>query len=279
MRSSRQVKDLIKNMSKQRGIHAQLLLRNYMFERLLERIAHSDFNQHFVLKGGVLAASIIGVDLRSTMDMDATIQGYPVNQGAIEKAFLDIVSISLEDGVILSLEKVEPIRDEADYNGFRLSILAQLDQVRLPLKVDLTTGDKITPKEIEYQYQLLLEDRKIEVLAYPIETVLAEKLETMITRGTTNTRLRDFYDIYALLETKKAGFNNDLLQKAFLSTANHRGSEGLLKDGETILNEVFQSDYMEQLWTRYQQQYPYAIDINWKAIENAVLQLWKMSIQ
>lgn len=277
MKSSRQVKDLIKNMSKQRGINAQLLLRNYMFERLLERIAHSDFSQHFVLKGGVLIASIIGVDLRSTMDMDATIQGYPMKQDAIEKAFLDIVGIPLDDGVNLSLVKVDQIRDEADYNGFRLSILAQMDQVRLPLKVDLTTGDKITPKEIHYHYQLLLEERKIDILAYTLETVLAEKLETMITRGTANTRLRDFYDIYALLETQAENLKENHLKNAFLFTANHRGSVVLLEEGDAILSEIFQSVYMEQLWNRYQKQYPYATDISWKAIENAVIRLWRMS--
>lgn len=277
MKSSRQVKDLIKNMSKKRGIHAQLLLRNYMFERLLERIAHADFSQHFVLKGGVLVASIIGVDLRSTMDMDATIQGYPMNQDAIEKAFLEIVAISLEDGVSLSLAKVEQIRDEAEYMGFRLSIHAQMEQVRLPLKVDLTTGDKITPKEIEYQYQLLLEERKINILAYTIETVLAEKLETMIARGTANTRLRDFYDVYALLETQEANLKEDQMQRALLSTANHRGSFGLLEEGEVILQEIFQSNHMEQLWNRYQQHYSYAADITWKTIEQAVWRLWNMS--
>ena len=277
MKSSRQVKDLIKKMSQKRGINAQLLLRNYMFERLLERIAHSDFSQHFVLKGGVLVASIIGVDLRSTMDLDATIQGYPMNLEAIEKAFMDIMTLPLDDGVILSLVKVEQIRDEAEYNGFRLSILAQMDQVRLPLKVDLTTGDKITPKEIQFHYQLLLEERKIDILAYTIETVLAEKLETMITRGTANTRLRDFYDIYALLETQEESLKDHQLQKALLSTANHRGSDSLLEEGNAILLEIFQSVYMEQLWNRYQKQYPYAADISWKAIEKAVLRLWEMS--
>ena len=277
MKSSRQVKDLIKNMSKQKGINAQLLLRNYMFERLLERIAHSNFNQHFVLKGGVLMASLIGVDLRSTMDMDATIQGYPMNREAIEKAFLDIVAIPLEDGVTLSLEKVEPIRDEAEYNGFRLSILAQMDQVRLPLKVDLTTGDKITPKEIQYHYQLLLEERKIDILAYTIETVLAEKLETMISQGTANTRLRDFYDIYALFGTQEKNLLASQVKKALLSTANHRGSVGLLEEGDAILREIFESEHMAQLWNRYQKQYPYAADITWQAIEQAVIHLWKMS--
>lgn len=277
MKSSRQVKDLIRNLSKERGVNAQLLLRNYLFERLLERIAHSDFSQHFVLKGGVLIASIIGVDLRSTMDMDATIQGYPLNQDAIEKAFLGILAIPLEDGVIFSLGKVLPIRDEAEYAGFRLSIQAQMDQVRLPLKVDLTTGDQITPKEIRYSYQLLLEERQIDILAYPLETVLAEKLETMVSLGVANTRLRDFYDVYALLATQNESLKEDLMQKALLSTANRRGSVGLLAEGDTILAEIFQSQHMEQLWNRYQQQYPYASDITWQAIQKAVLQLWKMS--
>lgn len=277
MNSSRQVKDLIKNMSRKKGINAQLLLRHYLFERLLERIGHSDFSQHFVLKGGVLVASIIGVDLRSTMDMDATIQGYPLDQDAIEKAFLAILAIPLEDGVTLSLGKVEPIRDEAEYKGFRLSIQAQMERVRLPLKVDLTTGDRITPKEIQYQYQLLLEERKIDILAYTVETVLAEKLETMISRGTANTRLRDFYDVHALLETQQESIQEDQMKKALLSTATYRGSAGLLEQGDTILTDLFQSPYMEQLWKRYQRQYAYAADISWKAIENAVWQLWKMS--
>lgn len=230
-----------------------------------------------MLKGGVLIASIIGVDLRSTMDMDATIQGYPLNQDAIEKAFLDILAIPLEDGVIFSLGKVLLICDEAEYAGFRLSIQARMEQVRLPLKVDLTTGDQITPKEIRYSYQLLLEERQIDILAYPLETVLAEKLETMVSRGVANTRLRDFYDVYALLATQNESLKENLMQKALLSTANQRGSVGLLAEGDTILAEIFQSQHMEQLWNRYQQQYPYATDITWQVIEKAVLQLWKMS--
>ena len=156
-------------------------------------------------------------------ELPIRIPGYPMNREAIEKAFLDIVAIPLEDGVSLSLEKVEPIRDEAEYNGFRLSILAQMDQVRLPLKVDLTTGDKITPKEIQHHYRLLLEERKIDILAYTIETVLAEKLETMISRGTANTRLLDFYDIYALFGTQEENLLAGQVKKALLSTANHRG--------------------------------------------------------
>lgn len=277
MKSSRQVKDLIKNISKQRGINAQLLLRNYMFERLLERIASSDFNEHFILKGGVLVASIIGIDLRSTVDIDATIQGYPMNQASIEQAFINIVNVPLEDGVTMSLTKIEPIRDEATYNGFRLSIHAQMEQVRLPLKVDLTTGDAITPHKIEYAYKLFLEERNIDILAYPIETVLAEKLETMLTRGLANTRLRDFYDIYALMETQQERLKSTELRKALDSTSAHRKSENILKAGDMILAEIFNDDHMSQLWKRYQKQYPYAATVAWEDVEKAVLRLWKMS--
>ena len=277
MKSSRQVKDRIRNLSKQKGIHAQLLLRNYLFERLLERISLSNFNEHFVLKGGVLVASMIGVDLRSTMDMDATIQGYPMTEPAIEDAFLNILAIPLEDGVTLTLTKIERIRDEASYEGFRLSIQAQMEQVRLPLKVDLTTGDKLTPKEIQYRYELLLEERQIEILAYNTQTVLAEKLETMIARGTANTRLRDFYDVYALLAVQTRSLEKEQMQKALLATAEHRGSAELLGDGTVILAEIFSSAHMAQSWERYQQQYPYAANISWKEVEKAVLQLWDMS--
>jgi predicted nucleotidyltransferase component of viral defense system len=250
-----------------------------MFERLLERIANSDFNQHFILKGGILVASIIGVDLRSTMDMDATIQEYPMNQEAIEKAFLNILAVPIDDGVTFTISKIEDIRDEAAYNGFRLSMNAQMDQVRLPLKVDLTTGDAITPKEVQYRYHLLLENRSIELLAYPLETVLAEKMETMITRGTANTRLRDFYDVYALIETQEEKLHTDLLQKALLSTAVKRGSEKLLADGDIILMEIFSSISMRRLWTQYQKNYSYASTITWEAVETSVIRLWKMSSQ
>lgn len=143
--------------------------------------------------------------------------------------------------------------------------------------MDLTTGDQITPKEIRYSYQLLLEERQIDIFAYPLETVLAEKLETMISRGVANTRLRDFYDVYALLATQIERLKEDLMQKALLSTANQRGSVGLLAEGDAILAEIFQSPHMKRLWNRYQQQYPYAADIAWQAIQKAVLHLWKMS--
>lgn len=152
-----------------------------------------------------------------------------------------------------------------------------MEQVRIPLKIDLTTGDAITPHKTEYTYKLFLEERNIDILAYPIETVLAEKLETMFSRGLANTRLRDFYDIYALMETKGENLEDTKLRKALVSTSTTRGSEHLLKNGDTILAEIFNSDHMAQMWERYQKQYPYAATIGWRNVEIAVLHLWKMS--
>lgn len=200
MKNLRQLKDLIKNMSRENNINAQILLRNYMLERLLERISLSDFGDKFILKGGMLIAALVGIDMRSTVDMDATIKSYPVTKESIEDAFDNILSVSIDDGVSMEFKGIEDIRTEDEYNGFRVSLEARMENARIPLKVDITIGDKITPKEVIYTFKLLLEDRSIDILAYNIETVIAEKLETIISRGIANTRMRDFYDIYILLK-------------------------------------------------------------------------------
>lgn len=247
MRNLRQLKDLIKNMAKEKNINAQILLRNYMLERLLERIALSEFKDNFILKGGMLVAGLVGVDMRSTVDMDATIKSYPVSLETI-KYFLDsILSMEIDDGVDIKLIKIDEIRAEDDYAGFRVSLEAQMDNARIPLKIDITTGDKITPKEVVYTHDLLLEDRSIEILAYNIETVVAEKLETLIARGIANTRMRDFYDIYILSKVQGHNIDNDILTKALMSTSKKRGSESVLLDGDLIISEVFDSYILKDI--------------------------------
>lgn len=274
MKTSRQLKDLINNIAKEKDINAQILLRNYMLERLLERISISEFMDKFILKGGMLVAAIVGVDMRSTIDMDATIKAYPATEKSIKDAFDTILSVSINDGVQIIFIKIEEIRAEDEYNGFRVSLEALIDNARIPLKVDITTGDKIIPKEVVYSFDLLLEDRSISILAYNIETVLAEKVETIISRGIANTRMRDFYDIYILLKLQGHNIDNDLLTKALISTAKKRGSFNLLSDGELILKEVFSDDSSYTHWSRYQRKYTYANDILWKDIEISVMELW-----
>lgn len=276
MKSARQLKDLIRNVAKQKDVNSQLLMRNYMLERLLERISVSELKDKFILKGGMLVAALVGIDMRSTMDMDATIKGFPVTEGALKDAFEKILSSPVDDGVEMKLIKIETIRDENEYNGYRLSIQSKLERMTIPLKVDITTGDEIIPKEIIYSFDLLIEDRTIEILAYNIESVLAEKLETIVSRGLANTRMRDFYDIHILLKIQGERIDPSVLSSAVLATSEKRGSTNLLQDGPQILDEVFQSSESKQMWTRYQNQFVYADEISWNEIKDSTLHLWRL---
>lgn len=274
MKNLRQIKDLIKNMAKEKDINAQILLRNYMLERLLERISLSEFKDNFILKGGMLVAALVGVDMRATVDMDATIKSYPVSLETIQDALDAILSVEIDDGVHMKLMKIDDIRAEDNYTGFRVSLEAHMDNARIPLKIDITTGDKIIPKEVVYKFDLLLEDRSIEILAYNIETVIAEKFETLIARGIVNTRMRDFYDIYILSKVQGHNIDIDTLAQAIISTSEKRGSKDLLLDGELIINEIFESSTMSSHWTRYQKKYSYADDISWDEIKEVVSEMW-----
>lgn len=274
MNNLRQLKDLIKNLSKENNLNAQILLRNYMLERLLERISLSDFRDKFILKGGMLIAALVGIDMRSTVDMDATIKSYPVTEKSIIDAFDHILSVPIEDGVRMEFKGIEEIRAEDEYDGFRVSLEARMESARIPLKVDITTGDEITPKEVVYTFDLLLEDRSIDILAYNIETVIAEKLETIISRGIANSRMRDFYDIYILLKVHGNKVNKSLLAEAVMATAKRRGSLDVLLEGQLILEEVFTSEILQGYWARYQKKYSYANDISWEEITEVVFTIW-----
>ncbi|NLZ51598.1 MAG: nucleotidyl transferase AbiEii/AbiGii toxin family protein [Thermoanaerobacteraceae bacterium] len=274
MKNLRQLKDLIRNISRENNINAQILLRNYMLERLLERISLSDFRDRFILKGGMLIAALVGIDMRSTIDMDATIKSYPVTEETVVDAFEHILSVPIDDGVKMEFKGIEEIRAEDEYKGFRVSLVARMETARIPLKVDITTGDEITPKEIVYTFDLLLENRSIDILAYNLETVLAEKLETILSRGVANTRMRDFYDIYILLKVHGYKIDHALLAEAVVATSKRRGSSDVLSDGRLILIEVFESDILQGHWSRYQKNYSYAGDISWEEIKEVVLTMW-----
>ena len=192
IKTSRQLKDLIRNLSKTKSADAQLLMRNYMMERFLERMSLSAYHDKFILKGGMLVAALVGLDARSTMDMDATVKGVNVSVEDVENIIATIVSVPMDDGVTFYVKRITEIMDEAEYPGIRVNMETKFDGVTTPLKIDISTGDAITPKEVNYRFKLMLEDRSIDVLAYNLETVLAEKLETVITRTTTNTRMRTF---------------------------------------------------------------------------------------
>lgn len=269
--TSRQLKDLVRNLSLKSGIEAQALFRKYMMERFLERLAVSKYNQNFILKGGLLVSSFVGVESRSTMDIDTTIKGMNLSINDMGEVINEILNISLDDNVVFRMIKVSEIMEEADYGGLRFSLDAILDGAKIPLKIDVSTGDVITPKEMKYAYKLMFEDRKIPIMAYPIETVLAEKLETIISRSTTNTRMRDFYDIHILLKSQDVDYRT--LSNALKRTANKRGSLKLLENAEEVLNAIETDEAIKKLWNVYCDKFTYVNDFSWEEVMTSVCKL------
>lgn len=222
IKTSKQLKDLIRNLSRKKSADAQVLLRNYMMERFLERISISDYKDRFILKGGMLVAAMVGLDARSTMDLDATIKGSDLNVKEAESIINSIISVPLDDGVAFHVKQISEIMDGAEYPGIRVSMETVFDGVVTPLKIDISTGDVITPREIRYSFRLMLEDRSIEIWAYNLETVLAEKLETVISRHVSNTRMRDFYDIHILYQLYGASLSMSMILSRLVDTFSSR---------------------------------------------------------
>ena len=277
IKTARQLKDLIRNLSKDKSADAQILMRNYMMERFLERISLSEYRDKFILKGGMLVAAMVGLDARSTMDIDATVKGATVGIEEVENMIASIISVPVDDGVEFRVKRISEIMDEAEYPGIRISMETEFDGVITPLKTDISTGDAITPREVRYSFKLMLEDRSIEIWAYNLETVLAEKLETIITRTTTNTRMRDFYDIYILDQLYGNTLNRQTLYNALLATAKKRGTERHLAEAVDVLNEVESSPVMQKLWESYRRKFSYAADLEWNIIMRAVRSLYALS--
>ena len=275
MNTSTQLKALIRNLSKEKSVQAEIILRNFMLERLLERISLSPFRDKFILKGGMLIATMVGIDTRSTMDMDATIRGIPLTEAALTEAMKEILACPVDDGVKMILKGFENIRDESEYPGIRVSIEAILDKTRQVMKVDITSGDKITPQAVEYSFKLLFENRSINILAYNLETVLAEKLETILSRSTANTRMRDYYDVYILTTLRAQDINWSLFPQALKNTAEKRGSYShLLETGDDIMGEIEQSQVLANLWSRYKQKNSYVDDLTWRQVIESVKMLY-----
>lgn len=261
MKNAMSLKARMKNMAKEKKVSAQLLLQNYMLERLLERISLSRYKDYFILKGGFLIAAMVGLDTRSTMDMDCTIKGYPVTEEQIQDMFEEISNIDIKDDITFTFESIGEIREGDEYAGYRVTLSANFSPMKVPLKLDVTTGDIITPKEMEFSYKLMLEDRSIDVLAYNLETVLAEKLETVISRGDQNTRPRDYYDIYILTKLFDKNIDFAVLRDAIFATAKKRRSEKQLVLYRDTMNIVHASITMNKFWKDYRAGFDYAKSI------------------
>ena len=271
MKNAIQLKAIIKNIAKNKNISAALVLQNYMLERFLERVSLSRYHDNYIIKGGFLIASMVGLDSRATMDMDATIKGYPVNEEAIRKMVEDIIAVPVEDAIHFCLKSVREIREGDEYTGYRVALTANYEKMAVPLKLDITTGDKITPREIEYSYKLMMEDRSIRVLAYNLSTILAEKLETVVSRGDQNTRPRDYYDIYSLSKLQAENIDIDSLKAALSATTAKRGSSELMMQYAEIMRTVKSSDVMKRQWDNYRKDFDYAAGIEFEETCDAVV--------
>lgn len=271
MKNAIQLKAIIKNIAKNKNISAALVLQNYMLERFLERVSLSRYHDNYIIKGGFLIASMVGLDSRATMDMDATIKGYPVNEEAIRKMVEDIIAVPVEDAIHFCLKSVREIREGDEYTGYRVALTANYEKMAVPLKLDITTGDKITPREIEYSYKLMMEDRSIRVLAYNLSTILAEKLETVVSRGDQNTRPRDYYDIYILSKLQVENIDIDSLKAALSATTAKRGSSELMMQYAEIMRTVKSSDVMKRQWDNYRKDFDYAAGIEFEETCDAVV--------
>lgn len=264
--SPRQLKDWINNEAQKNNLIANTVLQNYMMERLLERISVSKYNNNIILKGGFLIGAIVGIDMRSTLDMDTTIKGVPVNREEIEEIFNDILSINLDDNVTFRITNIKSIHDDGDYDDFRVSIEACFYTIRVNMKVDITTGDIIIPEEIEYSFKLMFENREILIKAYNLYTILAEKIESIIVRNVANTRARDYYDVYILTRIPKRDIDFEILRNAIWKKAEERGTLTYIEKKEKYLKDIEESDDLYKIWGSYVQKFPYAEGIQFSEI-------------
>lgn len=262
----------IKNMAKDRGIPAQQLQQNFLIEQVLKLIAKSSYKDSFIVKGGYLIGQLIGLDKRTTMDLDVTLKGTTLSQENLITIFEEILSDS-DDVFSFEVDKLEPIRQDDEYGGFSLKLNATFDTLREVVFIDITTGDKITPREITYSMPSLFTNETIEVWTYNLETVLAEKLETIISRGVASTRPRDRYDLFTLYHFRKDEINFDVLREALANTVEKRGSKEAIDIWKSQLNSIETDKYQKQLWTRYQRQFKYAQDISFEKSVQIVREL------
>lgn len=272
-KNAMQLKAYIKNKAAEKNISAQLVMQNYMLERLLERISISEYKNNFILKGGFLISAIVGLDTRATMDLDTTIKGFDLTISNLQEIFERICSVKIEDDVTFEMYNISEIREDDEYPGYRVHLKSLYPPLAVPLTVDVTTGDKITPREIEYTFKLLFDDKTISIMAYNLETVLAEKLETVISRGQANTRPRDFYDIHILYSLRGNSCDMSILKQALEQTTLKRGSIDRLKDYKEIINSIMDSEKTQRFWNKYREDFNYAADITFETVCRTIIEV------
>ena len=276
MKTPEQLKGTIRSMAAKKNLRAQEVLQMFLFERILERMANSRFKDNFILKGGLLISSMIGITERTTMDMDTTVRGIQMEEDEIVSAVKEIVAIDVEDGIVFEYKGIEPIREEDAYNNFRVHLQAKYGKIDSPMKIDVTTGDAITPAAIQYDFPMLFEEKSIPVMAYTLETVLAEKYETIIRRNIGSTRARDYYDLHTLYRSRKSSVRPEILKAAVLHTAMKRDSVQDMQDWKEILKDIRQEPAKYLLWDNYVAENKYIRELEFHIVLDTVEEVAKL---
>lgn len=266
IKNAKSLMDKSRNLAANYNITANEVLQNYMFERILERLSISEYKSNFILKGGLLLSSIMGIDTRTTMDMDTCIKGINLTDEQLYKVLKEILNIDVGDNVSFEIKNSEPIREEDDYGGLRYNIIAKFDNIKVNLSIDIATGDLITPREIEYDYKMIFEDRSLKIMTYNIESIIAEKFQTVINRGILNSRMKDYYDLYYLLTYKE--ISKKQLKNAIIRTFEKRETD--INDIDRVLTEIRTSDFIKELWISYSKQHAYADNIEFEKVINVI---------
>ncbi len=262
IKNSQSLMDKARNTANKNNITVNEVLQNYMFERILERLSISKYKYNFILKGGLLLSSIMGIDTRTTMDMDTCIKGIKLSDEELYKILTEILSINIDDNVTFTIKNSKPIREEDIYGGLKYNIIATFDGIKVNLSIDIATGDVITPQEIEYNYKMLFEDKTIQLMTYPIETIIAEKYQTVIERGILNSRMKDYYDLYYLLINES--YNSDVLKEAIQKTFSKRNTD--LSIAKQKMKEIEESDFLMEIWTNYSNKHVYSKGIKYEEL-------------
>lgn len=270
IRTSKQLKDKVRNVSKGDNDIAKVLIRTFMMERFLERVSLSKYRNNFIFKGGMLVASMVGVDMRATMDIDATVKALPLNEVEAERIVSEICEIEIDDGVCFRITSVKTIMEDFEYPGIRMMLEATLDRMRQPIKLDISTDDVITPTAIEYEYKLMFEDRTISVMSYNAETMLAEKIQTVLTRGIANTRMRDFYDIYEIVKICEEKIDKTILFEAFHATCKRRESVFSNEEIRATLNQIYRNESLKHMWEQFREKNYFVGELSWDEVVDGV---------
>lgn len=266
MKTPEQLKGTIRSMAVKKNLRAQEILQMFLFERVLERLANSTYQKNFILKGGLLISSMIGISERTTMDMDTTVRGIQMEEEDIVKAVKEILAVDVDDGIEFEYQSIEPIREDDAYNNFRVHLRAKYGKIDSPMKIDITTGDVITPAAIQYDFPMLFDEKTVPVMAYTLETVLAEKYETIIRRNIGTTRARDYYDLHTLYRSRKAEVRPDILKDAVIHTAKKRDSVQDMQDWRDILNDIREETQLRELWKNYIAENKYIGDLEFGVV-------------